>query len=116
VCISVGLNPMTSLLSMIGCDMKYISKLGGNVPVIDHFHETSVKNIFVAGDVCGVEEASSAIVEGYLTGLLISKRLGYVHKEFDKLYQDFNNQLTNLRSGPFGKATRDGLKELRSEC
>jgi sarcosine oxidase subunit alpha len=114
VCISVGLNPMTSLLSMANCKMKYVSKLGGNVPIIDHNHETSVENIFVAGDVCGVEEASSAIVEGYLSGLIISERLGYKHKEYDTLYKDFNDQLTNLRSGPFGKATRDGLKELRS--
>ena len=115
LCISVGLNPMTSLLSMLDCDMKYISKLGGLVPVIDHSHETSIQNVFVAGDVCGVEEASSAIVEGYLTGLIVSKRLGYIHDDYESKLKDFNDQLTNLRSGPFGKPTRDGLKELRGE-
>ena len=115
LCISVGLNPMGNLLSMVDAEMKYIPKLGGLVPVIDHHHETTRKNIFVAGDVCGVEEASSAIVEGYLTGLLVSDRLGLRHPNYDDLYEDFNRQLYNLRSGPFGIRTLEGLKELRGE-
>lgn len=115
LCISVGLSPMGNLLSMIGAEMKYITKLGGMVPVINHQHETSIRNMFVAGDVCGVEEASSAIVEGYLTGLLVSERLGNRHKNYEVLLKDFNNQLDNLRSGPFGVRTLEGLKELRDE-
>lgn len=115
LCISVGLSPMGNLLSMIGADMKYISKLGGLVPVIDHNHETTIRNVFVAGDVCGVEEASSAIVEGYLTGLLVSERLGFKHNQYEMLYEDLNSQLHNLRSGPFGIRTLEGLKELRGE-
>lgn len=115
LCISVGLNPMGNLLSMVDAEMKYIPKLGGLVPVIDHSHETTVKNIFVAGDVCGVEEASSAIVEGYLTGLIVSERLGCTHPNYDELFEDYNLQLHNLRSGPFGVRTLEGLKELRGE-
>jgi sarcosine oxidase subunit alpha len=115
LCISVGLSPLTTLLSMIGVKMKYIPKLGGLVPVINEHHQTSLDYIYVAGDVCGVEEASSAIVEGYLTGLLVSKNLGYVHPSYEELYIDFTSQLENLRSGPFGKATREGLKELRED-
>jgi len=112
LCISVGLSPLSNILSMAGAKMKYVSSLGGLVPMIDHHHETTVKNIFVAGDVCGVEEASSAIVEGYYTGLLVSERLGYKHNNFDELYIDFISQLENLRSGPFGEKTRLGLKEI----
>ncbi len=115
LCISVGLSPLSNLLNMIGADMKYISSLGGLVPVIDTHHETSIKNVFVAGDVCGVEEASSAIVEGYFTGLIVSKRLGYTHPDYENLYQDFEAQLDNLRSGPFGEKTRLGLEELRRD-
>ncbi len=115
LCISVGLNPLSNLLSMIGCEMKYIAALGGLVPVINHEHQTSLKNIYVAGDVCGVEEASSAIVEGHLTGLIASRDLGYQHPNYEELHKDFNDQLRNLRSGPFGKATIEGLKELRGE-
>ncbi len=112
LCISVGLSPLTSLLSMIGTEMKYVSSLGGLVPLIDANHETSIENIFVAGDVCGVEEASSAIVEGYLTGLVVAKKLGKTHPNYDELYFDLKAQLHNLRSGPFGKKLRDGLKEI----
>jgi sarcosine oxidase subunit alpha len=115
LCISVGLSPLSNLLSMIGCEMKYVSYLGGLVPVIDHHHETSIYNVFVAGDVCGVEEASSAIVEGYFTGLIVSEKLGFKHPNYDELYKDFESQLENLRSGPFGEKTRLGLEELRRD-
>ncbi len=115
LCISVGLSPLSNLLSMVGCEMKYVSALGGNVPVIDHSHETTVPNIFVAGDVCGVEEASSAIVEGYYVGLIIGNRLGKTHPHYERLIQDFTQQLDNLRSGPFGEKTRSGLAQLRGE-
>ena len=115
LCISVGLSPLSSLLSMVGCEMRFINSLGGEVPVIDHLHETTKKNIFVAGDVCGVEEASSAIVEGYFSGLVVSERLGFKHPKHDELFSDFQSQLDNLRSGPFGEKTRQGLKELRGD-
>ncbi len=113
LCISVGLSPLSSLLSMIDCKMKYIPYLGGNVPVLDCNHETSVENIFVAGDVCGVEEASSAIVEGYFTGLFVANRLGFKHPRYKELFEDYKKQLEHLRSGPFGEKTRLGLQELR---
>jgi sarcosine oxidase subunit alpha len=115
LCISVGLSPLSNLASMIGAEMKYVGALGGWVPVIDRYHETSINNVFVAGDVCGVEEASSAIVEGYYSGLIIANKLGKTHPRHDELQQDFESQLDNLRSGPFGEKTREGLKELRGE-
>jgi len=114
LCISVGLSPLSSLLGMMGAKMRYVPQLGGLVPVINKHHQTTLKNVYVAGDVCGVEEASSAIVEGYLTGLLVSKQLGKEHIKYKELHNDFVAQLENLRSGPFGKTTREGLEELRN--
>jgi sarcosine oxidase subunit alpha len=115
LCISVGLSPLTTILGMLPIKMKYVAKLGGNVPVIDHNHETTMKNIFVAGDVCGVEEASSAIVVGAITGLFIANRLGYKHPNYKEETADLIQQLNNLRSGPFGEKTLEGLRELRGE-
>lgn len=115
LCISVGLSPLSTILGMLPVEMKYVAKLGGNVPVIDHHHETTMENIFVAGDVCGVEEASSAIVEGSLAGLFIANRLGYKHPNYDQEMVDLTEQLMNLRSGPFGEKTVEGLRELRGE-
>jgi sarcosine oxidase subunit alpha len=115
VCISVGLSPMGNLLAMIDAKMKYISELGGLVPIINHEHETSIENIFVCGDISGIEEASSAIVEGYYTGLIVSKRLGHLHPQYDVLRADYESQLVNLRSGPFGEKIRLGFAKMAEE-
>ena len=112
LCIAVGLTPMTSLLSMIECDMKYVSELGGVVPVLSSDNETSISGIFACGDASSVEEASSAIVEGKLVGLVASKYLGGIHPEYEKLKQEYLADLDNLRSGPFGEKIRVGYQKL----
>ena len=59
VCVAVGLNPMSQLVRMTGCEMK---EAGGLVPVCDEYGATSIPGIFAAGDVSGIEEASSAMI------------------------------------------------------
>lgn len=115
MCISVGLTPLTELLLQAGCQMKYVAELGGLVPVRDENYQTSKKNIFVAGDVSGVEEASSAMVEGYLAGLCAAKSIGYKHQFFDELKQDYINQLNDLRSGITGEKIRIGISKILKE-
>jgi sarcosine oxidase, subunit alpha len=112
-CISVGLAPMHQLLSMAGVHMKYIPEFGGIVPVASDTHETSYDGLFVAGDVYGIEEASSAIVEGYLSGLYVSNKLGLNSEEIKSQIADYHQQLEYLRSGPFGKKTRLGLEKIK---
>ncbi len=112
MCISVGLSPLGELLWQMGCDMKYIPELGGHVPSRNDELETSVKGIYVAGDVAGVEEASSAMVEGRLAGLCAAKNLGYAPKDFEALKNDYLEQLNSLRSGPVGEKIRKGLGQL----
>lgn len=111
-CISVGLTPLCELLSMAGCEMKYVPALGGNVPVRDENYRTSIDNIFVAGDVSGIEEASSAMVEGYIAGLCAAERTGNRHARFDELLADYRAQLASLRGGPAGKHILNGIAEL----
>lgn len=77
LCLAVGLSPSTELARMIGCSMTYNSKLGGYIPVVNENLETSIKNIFAAGDMIGVEEASIAIEEGRLAGLFCAMEMGY---------------------------------------
>lgn len=113
LCISVGLSPMHQLLSMVNATTKYIPELGGYVPVVDHHHETSVKGIFVCGDAVGIEEASSAMMEGYLTGLYIAEHLGSKHPKAYELKTLYETQLSMLRDGPFGTKTRIGLEKMR---
>jgi len=114
MCISVGLSPLAELLWQAGCEMKYIPELGGHVPLRDELTlETTVKGLYVAGDVAGVEEASSAMVEGRLAGLSAAKSLGYDKDGiYEALKKDCLKQLNDLRSGPVGEKIRQGLKKL----
>ncbi|MDY2736898.1 hypothetical protein, partial [Intestinibacter sp.] len=63
--------------------------------------------IYVAGDVTGVEEASSAMEEGNLAGVCAAYSLGYLtDDEKDKLVAEINDRLNTLRSGYFGERRR----------
>lgn len=112
MCLSVGLTPLTELLMQNGCEMEYVKELGGIVPVRNREYETSIEGVFVAGDVTGVEEASSAMVEGYIAGLCAAKKLGYKHEKFDELLTDYNSQLYELRKGPVGEKIRQGISKI----
>jgi sarcosine oxidase subunit alpha len=112
MCIAVGLSPLAELLEMRGCKTRYIPQLGGTVPLRNTDYETTVENVFVAGDTSGIEEASAAMVEGYLAGLCACSKLGFKHPEYDSLRQEFNAQLSALRSGPAGKHIRDGVDKV----
>lgn len=103
VCLAVGLNPMTELIWMAGCDFTFIPAFGGHVPLHDHNMETTVMGIYVAGDVTGVEEASSAMEEGNLAGVAAAEALDYLTKEeAAKKKAEIMSRLNTLRSGLFG--------------
>ncbi|MDP3385975.1 MAG: NAD(P)/FAD-dependent oxidoreductase [Eubacteriales bacterium] len=112
MCISVGLSPLNELLSMAGCEMKYVSFLSGFVPYRYSNYETTISNIFTAGDSCGIEEASSAMVEGYLAGLHAAEKIGKRHPSFEERVQDYTSQLNNLRSGPEGRHILSGINQI----
>jgi len=112
MCISVGLTPLNELLSMRGCQMKYVPQLSGNVPLRNENYETTVENVFVAGDTTGVEEASAAMVEGYLAGLCAAEKIGYRTENFDDRKQDYLKQLSDLRSGPVGRHILAGIEQI----
>ena len=115
LCLSVGLTPLIELLGQAGCKMRYIRELSGLVPQRNQEYETSVRGIFVCGDCSGVEEASSAMVEGYIAGLACAKRCGYTHEEYDALIMDYKDQLTALREGPVGDKIREGVHKATRE-
>lgn len=113
LCISVGLSPMHQILSMVNAKMKYVPELGGTVAVVDDINQTSVESIFVCGDALGIEEASSAMMEGYLTGLNVAVYLGKPHPNSDELIHNYHHELDLLRNGPFGQKTLVGLRKLK---
>ncbi len=112
LCIAVGLTPLTEILFQADCDMAFIPELGGHVPLRDEALETSVRNIFVAGDVSGIEEASAAMVEGTIAGLTAAYNLGYGRENYTELVEAARLELDALRRGPAGEKVRSGLEKL----
>jgi sarcosine oxidase subunit alpha len=111
LCIAVGLTPLAELLWQIGCEMRYVPELGGHVPLRNEEYETTVKNVYAAGDVAGIEEASSAMVEGRLAGLCAAKNLGFEADDFESAKRECLAQLQALRGGPTGEKILKGLEK-----
>lgn len=116
VCVAVGLSPMSQLLKMGGCKMEDNPKKGGQVPICDEYGQTSVKGVFVAGDVSGIEEASSAMIEGRIAGVAASYYLGFIEKEeLDSEYEKLISALDGLRQGMFAPKNRGKVIEKTEE-
>ncbi len=116
VCIAVGLSPMSQLLDMAGCQMQTVSAKGGTVPVCNADGETSVEGLYVAGDVSGIEEASSAMIEGRIAAISAARKLGYLgeapaSEEISKLQAS----LEALRQGMFAPGNRGKIIEQTEE-
>ena len=80
---------------------------GGYVPVCDILGATSVPGIYAAGDVSGIEEASSAMIEGRISGAVISEYLGYMTKEErEARVSELESALEALRQGMFAPKNR----------
>ena len=109
LCLAVGLSPLTELLWQAGCKMEFVPELGGYVPWRNDDLLTTNKNIYVAGDVAGVEEASAAMVEGKLAGLSSAFALQYQTADFAVEYRQAKQQLNALRSGPLSAKVCSGL-------
>ncbi len=110
ICLAVGLTPSTRLLSQIGVDIEFIPEAGGYVALHDDSMQTSVKGIYVAGDASGIEEASTAMIEGKIAGLAASIQLG--RSKNRKLLEHYREELCQLRAGPFGEKPRIAKEKI----
>jgi len=111
VCLGVGLTPLSELAWMAGCQFTFIPELGGHIPLHNCNMQTSIKDIYVAGDLTGIEEESTALEEGRLAGLAAAESLGYLTKKVSlEKKEEIRNRLCVLRAGPFGELRRK-LKE-----
>lgn len=114
ICLAVGLSPMSQLLNQAGCQMK--DTKGGYVPDCKEDGSTSVPGIFAAGDVSGIEEASSAMIEGRMSGATIACYLGYMEEEEKNArIEELEAQLDTLRQGMFAPKNRGKLVEKTEE-
>ncbi|MGE5541713.1 MAG: NAD(P)/FAD-dependent oxidoreductase [Bacillota bacterium] len=113
VCIATGLRPYAKLAMMAGCRMVHSPVLGGWIPFHDRRSRTSVAGIYVAGDVGGVEEASTAMEEGHLAGLSVAEDLNRVSPAEAAREREISEaRLASLRMGPFGKPRQDAKEAV----
>lgn len=99
ICMAVGLSPMSQLTSMIKCRSE---DRGGTVPQVNQWGETSIPGIYAAGDVAGIEEASSAMINGRIAGTAAAERLGYIGEtQRDQEVETLRASLKQLHEGMF---------------
>lgn len=116
ICMAVGLSPTCELLWQAGCKMQYVPELAGHVALRDRSMRTSHPDIWVAGDAAGIEEASTAMVEGRIAGLASAHSLGYVDKEtFEEGLSEYWRRLDALRGGEAGRKANSGVLKVTVE-
>lgn len=111
VCLAVRLSPLTELLFQAGCEMRFIPELCGYVALRDENLKTSLNHIYIAGDVIGIEEASSAMIEGQLAGLNAAASLNLAPPNYYELNQAFKEELAQLRHNEMSKAILRGIEK-----
>src|SRR5699024_387860 len=86
VCISGGLYPLVELVALTGCPFYLVEELGGYVPLHNKRMETTLKGLYVAGNITGIEGAKVAIAQGRAAGLSIAANIGVsgLDKEIDE--------------------------------
>lgn len=112
ICLAVGLSPLSDLLWQAGCEMRFVAELGGYVALRDENMRTTKENIYIAGDVAGIEEASSAMLEGQIAGLNAALSIGLKCKNYQKLNNTLKEELAALRANPLSEKIEVGLKKV----
>ena len=113
VCIAVGLTPLTELAWMAGCEFAFIPPLGGHIPIHDGNMATTGPGLYVAGDIAGAEEASTAMEEGRLAGVAAAEALGlYDPATAAPLKEAVWTRMDALRTGPFGQKRYDAKAQM----
>ncbi len=113
VCLATGLTPLTELAWLAGCQFDFVGALGGNLPIHNEKMQTTQQDLYVAGDISGTEEASTAMEEGRLAGVNAAAALGYVTEEYaKKRSNEIWENLNALRCGYFGQRRHDAKDHI----
>lgn len=110
VCLAVGLTPSIELLFQTRAKMEFVPEAGGWVALHDESMETTTRDIYVAGDLSGIEEATTAMIEGKIAGISAAGSLGYEIDE-EKLKKAYR-ELEIFRRGLFGEIPRKGKEKI----
>lgn len=110
ICLAVGLVPSVELVMQAGAELIYVNELGGYVPRRDFRMRTTVDNLFVAGDLAGIEEATTAMIEGKIAALTIVEELRNL--DLSEEIERLQKKLSIFRSGPTSEKVRRGLEKM----
>jgi sarcosine oxidase subunit alpha len=66
----------------------------------------------VAGDAAGIEEASTALLEGRIAGAAASAKIACAEKDACALIAEAQKMLTQLRATAFAERVRAGLRKV----
>lgn len=103
LCVGYGFVPRTELARLAGCRTIYDELVGGWAPEVDPALETSVEDVWVAGDCGGVAGAIAAELSGELVGLNVARRLGAIDANaWQRRAGKLNAELARVRR--FGRA------------
>ena len=101
-CLAVGFGfaPNIELPLQGGCAVEHLPERGGWVVRVGNRLETSVENVFAAGEVTGIAGAGKSMIEGRIAGLAILERLGRPVPDSPHLLQGLAaRRLDELRYG-----------------
>jgi len=112
ICLAVGLTPSSEIPSQAGCVQAYIPELGGLVAVHNEDLETTLNGMYVSGDVSGIGEANTAMMEGILAGANVAMELGKDRSKAEKFREESLRHLYALRASPFGEKVLKGKEKV----
>ncbi|MEN3042513.1 MAG: FAD-dependent oxidoreductase [Fervidobacterium sp.] len=110
ICLAVGLQPNVDLAAQAGVKIIYVPELGGYVPFRDGNMKTNIDNVYIAGDLSSIEEATTAMIEGYIAGYNIAQKLS--GKDVSEKIEKMKRELIEFRKGPFSQKVRSGLERF----
>ena len=112
ICLAVGLTPSSEILFQAGCKRAFIPELGGLVAIHNKDLETTLNGMYVAGDVSGIEEANTAMMEGRITGANVAMALGKDRAKAEKIREESLKHLEALRASPFSERVLKGKEKV----
>lgn len=113
VAIAGGLYPLAELASVAGCSFVYMRELGGYVPVHNGNLQTEVKNLYVAGNITGVESALVAMAQGRLAAISICEEAGILGPNDPTLNQAKESLRATRKNAPI--QFHPGITEARNK-
>ncbi len=115
VALAAGLSPSYKLLHHGGCELEFQSELGGYVPKRSERMKTTREDIYVAGDASGIEEATSAMLEGKIAGADAALEIGKGGENEEEIIRNSRKKLQQLRAGPYYDNLRSSLQEVEKQ-